>query len=98
MIEQIKEILLRSKGKKHQITSKEIAKAIGISENDTFARTRALIFQCASTYKLPLAADARGYYLITNKGEYEDYIKNLDARIEGIRERKRIITENYRQY
>lgn len=62
MVNQIKDILLKHQGKKNRITSGEIAKAIGISENATYARTRALIFECAKVYKLPLAADTKGYY------------------------------------
>ena len=46
-------------------------------------------------YLLPLAANNRGYYLINTKTEYDEYIKNLDSRIAGIEERKKIITDNY---
>lgn len=98
MIEQIKDILLKHKGKKNRITASTIAGAIGIVENATYAKTRALIFECAKVYKLPLAADTKGYYLITCKKEYDDYIENLDSRIAGIEERKRIITKNYEEW
>ena len=98
MIEQIKDILIEHKGKKKRITASTIAAKIGIVENATYAKTRALIFECAKTHKLPLAADTKGYYLITNKNEYDDYIKNLNSRIAGIEERKRIITKNYKEW
>lgn len=97
MIEHIKEILLKHRGKKNRITASTIAKEIGVVENATYAKTRALIFECAKTYKLPLAADTKGYYLITSKKEYDDYIENLNSRIAGIEERKRIITKNYEE-
>ena len=97
MIEPIKDILLNHKGKKNRITAATIAETIGIVENATYAKTRALIFECAKTHKLPLAADTKGYYLITNKKEYDDYIENLNSRIAGIEERKRVITKNYEE-
>lgn len=98
IIEHIKEILLKHKGRKNRITASTIAKEIGVVENATYAKTRALIFECAKAYKLPLAADTKGYYLITCKKEYDDYIVNLDSRIAGIEERKRIITQNYKEW
>ena len=97
MLEQIKEILLCHSGKRNPITSAEIAKALGIVEDDTHAQTRALILECAEKYELPLAAYNRGYYLISNQQEYDEYMANLDSRSAGIEERKRIITKNYKR-
>ena len=77
-------------------TSAEIAKSLGIVEDDTHAQTRALILECAEKYELPLAANNRGYYLISDQQEYEEYMANLDSRSAGIEQRKRIITKNYR--
>lgn len=97
MLEQIKNILLLHRGKRNPITSAEIARIIGIVEDDTHAQTRALILECAEKYELPLAANNRGYYLISNQQEYNEYMANLDSRSAGIEERKRIITKNYRR-
>ena len=96
MLEQIKEILLLHYGKKNPITSAEIAKLLNIIEDDTHAQTRSLILECAQKYKLPLAANNRGYYLISNEQEYEEYMANLDSRSAGIEQRKQIITKNYK--
>lgn len=74
MLEQIREILLLHNGKKNPITSAEIAKSLGIVEDDTHAQTRALILECAEEYELPLAANNRGYYLISDQQEYEESI------------------------
>lgn len=98
MIEQIRDILLIHRGKQNRITSSQIARAVGITEDATYAKTRAQILECAKTYNLPLAADTKGYYLITNQEEYDCYIENLSSRIAGIEERKRIITENYEMW
>ena len=51
MLEQIREILLLHNGKKNPITSAEIAKSLGIVEDDTHAQTRALILECAEEYE-----------------------------------------------
>lgn len=96
MLEQIKDILLLHNGKKNSITSAEIARILGIVEDDTHAQTRALILECAEKYGLPLAANNRGYYLISDQREYDEYMANLDSRSAGIEERKRIITKNYK--
>ena len=98
MLDQIRDILLLHKGIKNRITSSEVADAVGIVEDITYAKTRALIFDCAKKYGLPLAADTKGYYLITCQKEYDDYIKNLNSRISGIDERKRVITQNYARW
>lgn len=74
MLEQIREILLLHNGKKNPITSAEIAKSLGIVEDDTHAQTRALILECAEKYELPLAANNRGYYLISDQQEYECFL------------------------
>lgn len=97
MLKEIKEILLMHEGKKNPITSAEIAARIGTQEDDTHAQTRALILECAKAYKLPLAANNRGYYLIVDQQEYDEYMANLDSRSAGIEERKRIITENFKE-
>ena len=95
VIEQIKDILMQHCGKSNAITSGEIADLIDINEDDTHAKTRAMILEAAKRYHLPLAADRNGYYLITNEEEYDAYMNNLDSREEGIEERKELITRNY---
>ena len=65
MLEQIKDILILHYGKKNSITASEIADMIGIVEDDTHAQTRALILECAEKYELPVAANNKGYYIIS---------------------------------
>lgn len=95
-LELILNILKGHIGKSNKVTSSQIAVQIGIHEDATHAKTRALILETAKKYKLPLAANNRGYYLIRTKAEYDEYIENLNSRIAGIEERKRIITDNYK--
>ena len=93
----IKNILENHTGNKNSITSKEIAKIIGITEDDTHSKTRRLIFECAKKFRLPLAATNKGYFLIQTNEEYDEYIANLDERIEGIECRKKFVSDNYRR-
>lgn len=97
MLEQIKDILILHYGKKNSITASEIADMIGIVEDDTHAQTRALILECAEKYELPVAANNKGYYIISNQQEYDEYMNNLDLRSAGIEIRKKIITNNWRK-
>ena len=97
MLEQIRDILLSHNGKRNPITSAEIARKIGNTEDDTHAKTRELILKCVEKYELPLAANNRGYYLISNRQEYDEYMNNLDSRSAGIEERKKIITKNFKE-
>ena len=84
-------------GKSNKVTSSQIAEQIGIQEDATHAKTRALILEAAKKYRLPLAANNRGYYIINTKAEYDEYIKYLDLKIAGIEQRKKIITDNYKE-
>ena len=68
MLEQIREILLLHNGKKNPITSAEIAKSLGIVEDDTHAQTRALILGCAEESEVPLAANTGGYCRMSGHG------------------------------
>ena len=89
-IEEIKNILIQHRGKSNAITSREIADKVGISgEDDTYAKTRAMILEAARRYNLPLLAYEGGYYLAETEEEFNKYMENLDSRIEGIEERKR---------
>jgi len=97
MLEQIRDMLALHEGKRNPITSAEIAKKLHIVEDDTHAQTRALILECAIQYNLPLAAGNKGYYLIADQEEYNEYMNNLDSRNAGIEERKRIITKNFKE-
>lgn len=100
MHEKIKRILEQHVGKQNSITSTEIASILGIQEDDTHFKTRELLLETAKLYKLPMAAttkNPKGYFLIANDEEYDEYIATLDSRIGGIEERKEIITNNYKR-
>lgn len=96
---EIEEILLGHKGKKNAITAREIAKKVGVRDNDTFVNTRMLIKKLMKNKQLPIGAlDNGGYFLIENQKELNDYAKMLDRRANGIITRKAraiVYFENY---
>ena len=57
--------------------------------------TRGLIKQAmrgvALDRGIPIGADSWGYFLVISSLALETYLRNLDARIEGIKERKRLV-------
>jgi putative heme iron utilization protein len=60
--------------------------------------TRGLILELLHTSDLPIGSCDHGYYLIQSKKEYYDYIKTLNARIQGIYGRITKLTSNYAKY
>lgn len=89
--ERIKNILLKHKGEGNEISSAKIARIICISEDDTHAKTRKLIENTMIKYKLPLGSNQKGYFIIKSYEEFNKYIGNLEARQNGIEERKNYI-------
>ena len=85
-METVRDILLAHKGKKNRITSAQVAARVGIDEDATHAKTRALILAVAEKYKIALAADTRGYYVITSDAEYRDYMREKILSREIIKE------------
>lgn len=93
----IYEILLKHIGEGNEITSAEIADIIGISEDDTHPNTRSLIEDTMKQYEIPIGSNTKGYFIIQSKKELDKYIRNLDARIEGIEERKNNVKKFFKK-
>lgn len=89
LIEKIAEIILAHVGKKNAIPAREIAKTLGIQDNDTFVHTRTLITKTLKKKQLPIGANEKfGYFLIANRTELDDYAKTLESREKNIGDRK----------
>ena len=97
MLKYLSKVLMSHKGEGSEITSQQIASLLGIYDNNGTPITRALIKRCAYEYHIPLAANGRGYYVITNKDELRKYCRNLDFRANEIRKRKEMIEEFYNE-
>lgn len=87
-IDELKAILEQHVGKDNKITSREVQEHFGIREDASHPKSRKLIKDCMMKYHLPLAANSRGYYIVTSDDEYAAYIENLQNRADEILERK----------
>lgn len=97
-LERIKEILETHRGKENQISAGDIGPQIGIREDATHVHVRGLILQVIERFRLPVAASSRGYYLIKDKHELEEYLRNIDGRIAEMQIRKNLVEEAFRTY
>ena len=98
-IEKIEAIISKHKGKKNAITAREIARIVGIPDNDTFITTRMLIRKLIKKKQLPIGAlDNGGYFLMEDPKELSDYVKTLNRRIIGITDRKARVIRYFESY
>ncbi len=99
LIDKIAEIILAHIGKKNAVPAREIAKTLGIQDNDTFVNTRTLITKTMKKKQLPIGANEKwGYFLIANQTELDSYVKTLDHREKSIGDRRirtMVYFENY---
>lgn len=94
-LKKVRDILLKHKGKGHEIPSWKIADKLGIDEDDTHAQARGLVLKCAKEYHLPVAANSRGYFIMETEAELREYTDDLDKRIKGIKKRKKKMEEYF---
>lgn len=83
-LEVIHEIMKHHIGESRAVTSAKLCRELGLIEDDTHYGTRQLLNLCRETYRVPLVASNRGYYLAANKREIEAYRDSLQKRINGI--------------
>lgn len=95
---EIKRIMEQQRGKGNQISAGEIAKRLGLKEEDTHVEPRQLILETIETHQVPIAAGGKGYYLLTNEEELSSYVKTLDNRIKKIERRKRNVIDIFKKY
>ncbi len=94
-LEVLSDIFMHHIGKGNAISSNEIASRLGISDGVANPGTRALIKECIKKYQLPVAANGRGYYMIDNQLECDEYCKSLELRAEQIMQRRNDILEYF---
>lgn len=95
MLNKVYKILSEHKGKNNAVSSSKIAKILGINEDSTHAITRSLITKAIELYKLPVAATKTGYYTIQSRDELDEYISNLNSRIDAIKSRLEVVKNNF---
>jgi len=98
MSEKIKEILLQHKGKANAITSKEVSSKMGFPMEDTQAVSRKAIWETAKEYGLPLVSCNRGYFIAETDDEMAEYNSNIQSRIDGMEETRKMANKNYQEW
>jgi hypothetical protein len=94
----IRDILIEHKGKKNKITSKQISLEMGFPMEDTQSISRKAIWETAEKYGLPLISSTTGYYLANTKEELEEYNKNIDKRIDGMKKTRDMVNKNFKEW
>jgi hypothetical protein len=97
-LDEIKRILENHIGKENQISAGEIGPKIGIHEDATHVQVRDLIRQAIEIFGLPVAGGNRGYFLIKDKNELRDYVKNIEGRIEEMQKRIILVERAFNTY
>lgn len=78
-------ILTNHQGSDNPITSKELSNKLGQRDaHATNPKTREMIRDLIFDYQFPIASKNTGYFLITDKEEYEEYVEDLVARRDKI--------------
>jgi hypothetical protein len=98
ILSRIKEIMAIHIGRKNAISSGEIARILGLKEEDTHAEPRYYILESMKKYRIPIAAGGKGYYLIENEIELERYLNSLNNRIQEIENRGQLVKKAFQQY
>jgi hypothetical protein len=91
ILDELEDVLRQHVGPSNAITSSELAAEAGIKDSEANPATREAIRVLCEQRELPVAASARGYYLIEDRGQLEEYLENLDGRIAGIQQRKQLV-------
>lgn len=98
MSSEIKDILLKHKGKENKITSKEISAKMGFPMEDTQSVSRKAIWDTAEEYGLPLVSCSRGYYLANSQEELDEYNENIQKRIDGMEKTRKMANKNFKEW
>ena len=98
MSEKIKSILLQHKGKANAITSKEVSRKMGFPMEDTQVVSRKAIRATEKEYGLPLLSCNRGYFIAETDDEMAEYNSNIQSRIDGMVETRKMANKNYQEW
>lgn len=97
-LERVKQVLEMHCGEGNEISAGIIGSMLGYSHDDTHAKARRIVKKCAEKYGIPLGANTRGYFIMTSIDELREYEKNLQSRIQGIEERKKIMEKHFKEW
>jgi 5-formaminoimidazole-4-carboxamide-1-beta-D-ribofuranosyl 5'-monophosphate synthetase len=88
VVDGIREEIREHRGKGNPISSRELSEQFDIDEPNSFPRTRKVIRYLVLDENMPIAAGGRGYFLIANQEELNEYVARLASRENKIEERR----------
>jgi hypothetical protein len=89
--------LLMTATEKHPLMSKHLNRLFDEPDMNGYPRNRALIRAVIFSRKLPMGADARGYYVIKTQAEMDAYEKSIESRVIGMRARLSAVRKAFRE-
>ena len=100
VMKKIKEIMLNHMGIKNPITSRNIAKIVGIDPGASMVKIRQYILATMEYFGIPIAAKGgnKGYFLMETEEELQGYLKRLESRLTGTYSRMTLVQQCFAEY
>lgn len=83
--------LLATGTKDKPIVSDQIASVLGINDGVANPKTRKLVLKVIQAFRIAIAANSRGYWVIRSEQEMIDYVAKLDTRAAQIKYRSELV-------
>lgn len=85
-------------GKDNAITSGELADRHFPSDGEANPTTREALKILMRKRGIPLIGGSSGYFIAQSQAPIDDAIESLEGRVQGIRERQRLLAENWQAW
>lgn len=84
--------LIRAAHRGAEVSSRQLALALGLEDSPGQPVTRALIAEAVRRHAVPIGANERGYFLIETTAELATYVDDLRGRALAIESRAEAVT------
>lgn len=85
--------LAEHRGADNAITTDQLGTRVGIDDSGTNPKVRDAVKVLMAERSVPVVSDHNGYYIPASREEVHEYVANLESRIDGIQQRKRLVEE-----
>jgi len=92
LLDKLEDELRQHSGPDEAITSSELSELLDTADSEGNPKTREAIRVLMEERRIPIAADNNGYYLIETSEQLEKYLDTLEARKNGIEQRRQLVT------
>lgn len=82
-------------GRQNAIPSSALGRRVGITDSNGNPETRFAIRDLMEATNAPIGSCADGYFIVAKRHELRDCLADLDSRMQGMRDRKRLLHENF---